>query len=123
MSKSYPAPYTSTFYMCLMASIQCVAIALSAEHNVSAWSLHSTIRLTSALYAVYLHIYSSYNTMMNWFIYLIIVVIIILHSIMLVSGDYFYWASVCANVMDHREERSPLCVCVLPFAACHHCCC
>ncbi|KAG5077255.1 hypothetical protein JHK82_055950 [Glycine max] len=51
MSKSYPAPYTSTFYMCLMASIQCVAIALSAEHNVSAWSLHSTIRLTSALYA------------------------------------------------------------------------
>eukprot|EP00256_Glycine_max_P065296 XP_025979891.1 WAT1-related protein At1g09380 isoform X2 [Glycine max] len=51
MSKSYPAPYTSTFYMCLMASIQCVVIALAAEHNVSAWSLHSTIRLTSALYA------------------------------------------------------------------------
>ncbi|XP_020222475.1 WAT1-related protein At1g09380 [Cajanus cajan] len=51
MSKSYPAPYTSTFYMCFIASIQCMAIALSVEHRASAWSLHSTIRLTSSLYA------------------------------------------------------------------------
>ncbi|WVY96216.1 hypothetical protein V8G54_028367 [Vigna mungo] len=51
ISKSYPVPFTSTFYMCLMASIQCVAIALSVEHQASAWSLQSTIRLTSALYA------------------------------------------------------------------------
>ncbi|CAJ1977870.1 unnamed protein product [Sphenostylis stenocarpa] len=51
MSKSYAVPYTSTFYMCLMASIQCLAIALSVEHDASAWSLHSPLRLTSALYA------------------------------------------------------------------------
>ncbi|KAK7392108.1 hypothetical protein VNO78_20535 [Psophocarpus tetragonolobus] len=51
MSKSYPAPYTSSFYMCFLSSIQCVAIALSVEHRASAWSLYSTIRLTSTLYA------------------------------------------------------------------------
>ncbi|TKY52336.1 WAT1-related protein [Spatholobus suberectus] len=51
MSKSFPAPYTSSLYMCFMASIQCVAIALSVEQKASAWSLHSTIRLTSSLYA------------------------------------------------------------------------
>ncbi|KAJ1425536.1 EamA domain [Sesbania bispinosa] len=51
MSKSFPAPYTSSLYMCLLGSIQCVAIALCFEHNVSAWSLDNTMRLTSALYA------------------------------------------------------------------------
>ncbi|XP_027938158.1 WAT1-related protein At1g09380-like [Vigna unguiculata] len=51
ISKSYPVPFTSTFYTCLMASIQCLAIGLSVEREASAWSLRSTIRLTSALYA------------------------------------------------------------------------
>ncbi|BAT95148.1 hypothetical protein LR48_Vigan02g158900 [Vigna angularis] len=51
ISRSYPVPFTSSFYMCLMASIQCLVIALSVQHEASAWSLYSTIRLTSALYA------------------------------------------------------------------------
>ncbi|XP_027364488.1 WAT1-related protein At1g09380-like [Abrus precatorius] len=51
MSKSFPVPYTSCLYMFFLASIQCVAIALCVEHKASAWSLHSTIRITSALYA------------------------------------------------------------------------
>lgn len=53
ISKSYPAPYTSSFYMCFMASIQCVAIALCREHRLSDWALHNHMRLISALYAVY----------------------------------------------------------------------
>ncbi|XP_061361402.1 WAT1-related protein At1g09380-like [Gastrolobium bilobum] len=51
MSKNFRAPCTCSFYMCLLASIQCVAIALCFEHKVSAWSLHNTMGLTSALYA------------------------------------------------------------------------
>ncbi|MED6197664.1 hypothetical protein PIB30_058746 [Stylosanthes scabra] len=51
MSKNYAAPYTSSLYMCMMASIQCVAIALCSNHTLSAWSLHNPIRLSSALYA------------------------------------------------------------------------
>ncbi|KAK7278041.1 hypothetical protein RJT34_23063 [Clitoria ternatea] len=51
MSKSFPFPYTSSLYMCFLASIQCVAIALCVEHKVSAWSLLSPIRLTSTIYA------------------------------------------------------------------------
>ncbi|MED6216598.1 hypothetical protein PIB30_009191 [Stylosanthes scabra] len=51
MSKNYAAPYTSSLYMCMMASIQCVAIALCSDHTLSAWSLHNPIRLSSALYA------------------------------------------------------------------------
>ncbi|KAK7269455.1 hypothetical protein RIF29_22181 [Crotalaria pallida] len=51
ISKSYPAPYTSSLYMCFMASIQCVVIALCDEHKLSAWSLHNHMRLVSSLYA------------------------------------------------------------------------
>ncbi|KAI4349878.1 hypothetical protein L6164_010423 [Bauhinia variegata] len=50
-SSLYPAPYTSSTYMCLLASIECAVIALCFQHNTSAWSLTSTIRLTSSLYA------------------------------------------------------------------------
>ncbi|CAL0308532.1 unnamed protein product [Lupinus luteus] len=51
MSTSFPAPYTSTAYMCFLGSIQCIAIALCFEHSPSAWSLNNAIRLTSSLYA------------------------------------------------------------------------
>ncbi|CAL0320927.1 unnamed protein product [Lupinus luteus] len=51
LSKTYPAPYTSSLYMCFMASIQCVIIALCDEHKASAWSLHNQMRLISSLYA------------------------------------------------------------------------
>ncbi|KAJ1417195.1 EamA domain [Sesbania bispinosa] len=51
MSKNFPVPYTSTAYMCFLASFQCVFIALCFDHSVSAWSLHDAMRLTSALYA------------------------------------------------------------------------
>ncbi|KAL1293946.1 hypothetical protein HN51_054614 [Arachis hypogaea] len=51
ISKNYAAPYTSSLYMCMMASIQCVAIALCSDRTVSAWSLNNPIRLSSALYA------------------------------------------------------------------------
>ncbi|KAF7805031.1 WAT1-related protein [Senna tora] len=51
LSKKYPAPYTSTTYMCSMASIECVAIASCFEHRLSAWSLSNSMRLISAVYA------------------------------------------------------------------------
>nr|AFK33606.1 unknown [Lotus japonicus] len=51
MSKNFPVPYTSTGYMCFLASFQCVIIALCFEHRPSAWSLQNAMRLTSSLYA------------------------------------------------------------------------
>ncbi|MED6114203.1 hypothetical protein PIB30_078114 [Stylosanthes scabra] len=51
MSKNFPAPYTSTNYMCFLASIQCVVLALSFDHAPSSWSLHDPMRLVSSLYA------------------------------------------------------------------------
>ncbi|XP_061371977.1 WAT1-related protein At1g09380-like [Gastrolobium bilobum] len=51
ISKKFPAPYTSTFYMCFLASFQCVVIALCFEHRASEWSLYNAMRLTSSLYA------------------------------------------------------------------------
>ncbi|KAK7284442.1 hypothetical protein RJT34_19188 [Clitoria ternatea] len=51
ISKNFPAPYTSTGYMCFLATFQCIIIALCFDHSASAWSLHNTLRLSSALYA------------------------------------------------------------------------
>ncbi|CAI8615340.1 unnamed protein product [Vicia faba] len=51
MSKNFPVPYTSTAYMCVLASVQCVFIALCIDHKASSWSLHDTMRLTSSIYA------------------------------------------------------------------------
>ncbi|KAK7259014.1 hypothetical protein RIF29_24608 [Crotalaria pallida] len=65
MSKSFPAPYTSTAYMCFLGSIQCVAIALCFEHTASAWSLKNTMRLTSSLYAGVISTGLAYG-LMSW---------------------------------------------------------
>ncbi|KAI4301677.1 hypothetical protein L6164_034930 [Bauhinia variegata] len=51
MSDKYPAPYTSTTYMCLLASIECMVIAVCFERSTSAWSLTDAMRLTCSLYA------------------------------------------------------------------------
>ncbi|OAY43934.1 WAT1-related protein At1g09380 [Manihot esculenta] len=51
VSDKFPAPYTSTFLMCFMGSIECVVIALGANHELSQWSLRSPGRLVAALYA------------------------------------------------------------------------
>ncbi|KHN43359.1 Auxin-induced protein 5NG4 [Glycine soja] len=51
ISKTFPAPYTSTGLMCFMASFQCIIIAVCVDHTASAWSLHNAMRLSSALYA------------------------------------------------------------------------
>ena len=52
MSRNFPAPYTSTNYMCFLASIRCVVLASCFEHRASAWSLHDAMRLASSLDAV-----------------------------------------------------------------------
>ncbi|KAI3407366.1 PsbP domain-containing protein [Psidium guajava] len=51
LSIKFPAPYTTTTLMCLMASVECAAVAAAVEHRVAAWSLRSGIRLISAVYA------------------------------------------------------------------------
>ncbi|KAK6915703.1 EamA domain [Dillenia turbinata] len=51
LSEKFAAPYTSTALMCLMACIECVLIAVCFQHNVSAWSLASGIKLVSSIYA------------------------------------------------------------------------
>uniref|UniRef100_A0A2N9G722 WAT1-related protein n=1 Tax=Fagus sylvatica TaxID=28930 RepID=A0A2N9G722_FAGSY len=51
MSKTFPAPYTSTTLMCFMASIECGIIALFAKHDISAWSLSNPMWLVASLYA------------------------------------------------------------------------
>ncbi|KAF7111089.1 hypothetical protein CFC21_111139 [Triticum aestivum] len=51
MSNSYASPYTTTVLMASMASVQCGAIAVAAEHRLSAWALGFDIRLIGSLYA------------------------------------------------------------------------
>ncbi|KAI6695424.1 hypothetical protein NL676_023134 [Syzygium grande] len=51
LSTKFPAPYTTTALMCLMASFECAAVGAAIEHRVAAWSLRSGIRLISAVYA------------------------------------------------------------------------
>ncbi|XP_010270887.1 PREDICTED: WAT1-related protein At1g09380 isoform X2 [Nelumbo nucifera] len=51
VSETFSAPYSSTALMCLMGSIECGIIAVTADHQVSAWSLHSSIRLITSLYS------------------------------------------------------------------------
>ncbi|GMH10412.1 hypothetical protein Nepgr_012253 [Nepenthes gracilis] len=51
MSEKFAAPYTSSALMCFMASIQCAAIAACSDHEPSAWSLGSSIRVVASLYA------------------------------------------------------------------------
>ncbi|KAI9080975.1 hypothetical protein K1719_036955 [Acacia pycnantha] len=65
MAKHFPAPYTSTAYMCLLASFQCVAIALCFDHSASAWSLTNPIRVISALYSGVLCTGVAYS-LMSW---------------------------------------------------------
>ncbi|CAN0897294.1 WAT1-related protein At1g09380 [Linum grandiflorum] len=51
VSSSFPAPYTSTWLMCFMGSLQCLVIALGPNHELEQWSLRSPDRLFAALYA------------------------------------------------------------------------
>ncbi|CAN1161666.1 WAT1-related protein At1g09380 [Linum perenne] len=51
VGSTFPAPYTSTWLMCFMGSLQCVVIALGPNHRVSHWSLSSPERLVAALYS------------------------------------------------------------------------
>ncbi|KAK4797096.1 hypothetical protein SAY86_029422 [Trapa natans] len=50
LSITFPAPYTTTTLMSLMASFECVIVALCKEHHVSAWSLSSGVRLIASVY-------------------------------------------------------------------------
>ncbi|KAF7851095.1 hypothetical protein BT93_L4556 [Corymbia citriodora subsp. variegata] len=50
LSVKFPAPYTSTTLMCLMASIQCLIVGVATECNIIAWSLRSRIRLIAVFY-------------------------------------------------------------------------
>ncbi|KAJ8572772.1 hypothetical protein K7X08_009283 [Anisodus acutangulus] len=49
----YPAPYSSSAFMCLMASFQCLIVGFCFDHNISDWSLRHSIRVVSAIYAEY----------------------------------------------------------------------
>ncbi|WCJ26885.1 nodulin MtN21 /EamA-like transporter family protein [Euphorbia peplus] len=51
VSDKYPAPYTSTLLMCAMGTVQCVAIGVGANHELSQWSLRDPGRLIAAVYA------------------------------------------------------------------------
>ncbi|KAJ7977832.1 WAT1-related protein [Quillaja saponaria] len=51
VSKKFPAPYTSSAYLCLLGGIECVAIALYFNHKLSAWSLRNPMRLSVSLYS------------------------------------------------------------------------
>ncbi|KAI3445455.1 hypothetical protein Pfo_002120 [Paulownia fortunei] len=51
VSQKYGAPYSSSALMCLMASIQCLVVGFSFDHNLSAWSLSPSIRIVSSIYA------------------------------------------------------------------------
>ncbi|KAK6911680.1 EamA domain [Dillenia turbinata] len=50
LNEKFAAPYTSTALMCLMACIECVLITFCFEHNLSAWSLASGIKLVTSIY-------------------------------------------------------------------------
>ncbi|WCJ19706.1 nodulin MtN21 /EamA-like transporter family protein [Euphorbia peplus] len=47
--EKYPAPYTSTFIMSAMATIQCATIGLGVNHKLSQWSLRDPDRLIASL--------------------------------------------------------------------------
>ncbi|CAK8544530.1 unnamed protein product [Lathyrus sativus] len=51
LSRNFPVPYTSTTYMCFLASFQCVFIALCIDHKAASWSLHDAMRLTASVYS------------------------------------------------------------------------
>ncbi|KAL3627962.1 hypothetical protein CASFOL_028064 [Castilleja foliolosa] len=51
VSQKYGAPYSSSALMCLMSSIQCVLVGFVFDHDLSAWSLHSNIRIVSSIYS------------------------------------------------------------------------
>ncbi|KAL7119910.1 hypothetical protein ACP275_02G090600 [Erythranthe tilingii] len=51
VSQKYGAPYSSSALMCLMATFQCVVVAFFFDHNLSAWSLTSNIRIISSVYS------------------------------------------------------------------------
>ncbi|KAI6695427.1 hypothetical protein NL676_023137 [Syzygium grande] len=51
LSPTFPAPYTTTTLMCLMASIECSIVGAATECNAVAWSLRSMIRLITVFYA------------------------------------------------------------------------
>ncbi|KAK4378817.1 hypothetical protein RND71_000679 [Anisodus tanguticus] len=51
VSMVYPAPYSSSALMCLMASFQCLIVGFCFDHNISVWSLRHSIRVVSAIYA------------------------------------------------------------------------
>ncbi|KAI3407367.1 WAT1-related protein [Psidium guajava] len=51
LSPKFPAPYTTTTLMCLMASIECSIVGATNEHNVAAWSLGYGIRFIAVFYA------------------------------------------------------------------------
>lgn len=49
LGKQYEAPYSSTALACLLASIECVTIAIAIDHNISDWAL-TPMRAISTLY-------------------------------------------------------------------------
>ncbi|GER44987.1 nodulin MtN21 /EamA-like transporter family protein [Striga asiatica] len=51
ISQKYGSPYSSSAIMCLMASVQCVIVAICFDHSISAWSLRSSIRIVSSIYS------------------------------------------------------------------------
>ncbi|KAF4347521.1 hypothetical protein G4B88_025759 [Cannabis sativa] len=53
LSEKFPAPYTTTTLMCSMASVECGAIGMIVEHNMSAWSLTNNIWLVASLRGSY----------------------------------------------------------------------
>ncbi|KAK3415988.1 hypothetical protein EUGRSUZ_H01303 [Eucalyptus grandis] len=50
LSPKFPAPYTATMLMCLMASVECSIIGAATKCNVADWSLRSKIRLIAVFY-------------------------------------------------------------------------
>ncbi|KAI4304245.1 hypothetical protein MLD38_039786 [Melastoma candidum] len=51
LSIKFPAPYTTTMLMSLMASVECATLGAILEHRPSVWSFSSPIRLMAALYS------------------------------------------------------------------------
>ncbi|CAI0382074.1 unnamed protein product [Linum tenue] len=51
VSESFPAPYSCSWLMCFMGSIQCVLIAAGPNHHVAQWSLANPGALSAALYS------------------------------------------------------------------------
>ncbi|CAH9074470.1 unnamed protein product [Cuscuta europaea] len=49
LGKEYGAPYSSTAIACVLASIECVTIAVSTDHNISDWAL-TPMRAVSTVY-------------------------------------------------------------------------